>query len=191
MNIFFLDPNPVIAASMHCDQHLHKMILESAQMLSTWVRATQTWRRGWEDTPIYKSSYYNHPCNEAIRQDTNYAMYVYSLACNLNSIRMSLGSSDHASMKCLEFISNFIEVTQLTQPPHYTAGDTEVKAPIFCGPAFIKLNNAAYPTVPDKYKAFYLHKAKQWALDGKPRMSYRGRSVPDFLKDCEYVSTSN
>ncbi len=183
MNIFFLDPDPVVAASMHCDQHLHKMILESAQMLSTWVIATQTWRRSWEDTPVYKSSYYNHPCNEAIRSNPNYAMYVYSLACNLNSIRLSLGSSNHASMECLEFISNFIEVEQVMAIP----GDTFVSNPIFCGPAFIKLDNVRYPTVPDKYKRFYLHKAKQWALDGKPRMSYKNRPIPEFLKDCEYV----
>lgn len=185
MNIFFLDPDPVIAASMHCDQHLHKMILESAQMLSTWVHATQTWRRGWEDTPVYKSSYYNHPCNEAIRSNPNYAMYVYVLANNLNQIRLSLGSNDHASMECLHFISNFIEVAQVMT----VMGDTKVADPIFCGPAFIKLD-PKYPTIPDKYKRFYLHKAKQWALDGKPRMSYKNRPIPDFLKDCEYVSTN-
>jgi len=35
MNIFILDNNPVIAAQMLCDKHVPKMILESAQMLST------------------------------------------------------------------------------------------------------------------------------------------------------------
>lgn len=184
MNIFYLHQDPVIAASMHCDQHLHKMILESAQLLSTWVHATQTWRKDWHDTPVYQSSYYNHPCNKVIRQDPNYAMYVYVLANNLNQIRLSLGSNDHASMECLHFIRNFIELTQ-----GYPGGNTEVKAPIFCGPASFKLDNSRYPTIPEKYQAYYLHKAKQWALDGKPRMSYRGRLVPDFLKGCEYVTT--
>lgn len=41
MNIFVLDTNPAIAASMHCDQHMGKMILESAQMLSTIVFLNQ------------------------------------------------------------------------------------------------------------------------------------------------------
>ena len=39
MNIFILDNNPKIAAEYHCDKHVVKMILESAQMLSTahWI----------------------------------------------------------------------------------------------------------------------------------------------------------
>ena len=35
MNIFYLDRDPGIAAAMHCDKHVVKMILETAQMLST------------------------------------------------------------------------------------------------------------------------------------------------------------
>ena len=35
MNIFYLDRNPKVAAEMHCDKHVVKMILESAQMLCT------------------------------------------------------------------------------------------------------------------------------------------------------------
>ena len=35
MNIFFLDKSPKIAAQMMCNKHVVKMIVESAQMLST------------------------------------------------------------------------------------------------------------------------------------------------------------
>ena len=35
MNIFFLDPDPATAASYHNDKHVVKMVLETAQMLST------------------------------------------------------------------------------------------------------------------------------------------------------------
>lgn len=35
MNIFVLDTNPVIAAQMQCNQHVVKMTLETAQILST------------------------------------------------------------------------------------------------------------------------------------------------------------
>lgn len=35
MNIFYLDPDPVIAARMQCDKHVVKMTLETAQILST------------------------------------------------------------------------------------------------------------------------------------------------------------
>ena len=35
MNIFVLDRDPYIAAQMHCDKHVIKMICEYAQLLST------------------------------------------------------------------------------------------------------------------------------------------------------------
>ena len=35
MNIFYLDHDPTTAAKMSCDKHVCKMIIESAQMLST------------------------------------------------------------------------------------------------------------------------------------------------------------
>ena len=58
MNIFILDKNPKLAAAMHCDKHVPKMILETAQMLSTAHRVY--------DTPqaenLYKQAHLNHPC---------------------------------------------------------------------------------------------------------------------------------
>ena len=35
MNIFYLHKDPIVAAQMSCDKHVVKMILESAQLLST------------------------------------------------------------------------------------------------------------------------------------------------------------
>lgn len=35
MNIFVLDTDPEIAAILHCDKHIVKMPLETAQMLCT------------------------------------------------------------------------------------------------------------------------------------------------------------
>lgn len=35
MNIFYLDKDPRIAASYHCDKHVVKMVSETAQLLST------------------------------------------------------------------------------------------------------------------------------------------------------------
>ena len=35
MNIFVVDESPVVSAQQLCDKHVVKMILESAQMLST------------------------------------------------------------------------------------------------------------------------------------------------------------
>jgi hypothetical protein len=51
LNIFILDEDPVKAAEYHCNKHVVKMILESAQMLST-----VHWQYLWDD--IKKK---NHP----------------------------------------------------------------------------------------------------------------------------------
>lgn len=50
MNIFVLDTNPVVAAQMQCDKHVVKMILESAQIMSTIAGGP------------YKPTHAKHPC---------------------------------------------------------------------------------------------------------------------------------
>ena len=46
MNIFVLDSTPSVAARYHCDKHVVKMIVESAQMLSTCHRVLRA-GEGW------------------------------------------------------------------------------------------------------------------------------------------------
>ncbi|MGM0444361.1 MAG: pyrimidine dimer DNA glycosylase/endonuclease V [Fibrobacterota bacterium] len=55
MNIFILDYNVDLCAQYHCDQHVVKMILESAQIACTALNL-----RGFS-TP-YKSTHVKHPC---------------------------------------------------------------------------------------------------------------------------------
>lgn len=58
MNIFFLNWNPRKAAEYHCDKHVVKMIIETAQLLYTahWVLETP-------NMPLnsYKITHKNHP----------------------------------------------------------------------------------------------------------------------------------
>ena len=64
MNIFFLDTCPYVAATMQARQSAIKMILESAQVLSTAVRAY-----GYTDDDVYKSAYLNHPSSVWARRN--------------------------------------------------------------------------------------------------------------------------
>jgi hypothetical protein len=57
MNIFVLSKCPTIAARFHCDKHVVKMILESAQML-----ATAHHECGVPSDVTYKPTHVNHPC---------------------------------------------------------------------------------------------------------------------------------
>lgn len=58
MNIFFVDRNPVIAAKSLCDQHVVKMTLETAQILST---ACVELGVSSKISGLYKPTHKNHP----------------------------------------------------------------------------------------------------------------------------------
>jgi hypothetical protein len=71
MNIFVLSRNPRRAAEQHCDKHVVKMILETAQLLYS----------AHPDKPheaAYKRTHANHPC--AIWARTSLANYQWLCA---------------------------------------------------------------------------------------------------------------
>lgn len=57
MNIFVLDHDPVLAAQYHADTHVVKMVLESAQLLSTVHHLCGTWC-----PHMYRATHQRHPC---------------------------------------------------------------------------------------------------------------------------------
>lgn len=57
MNIFALDTDPQKAAAYHCDKHVVKMILESAQMISTVFDKYSV-----NHQYLLKPCFHNHPC---------------------------------------------------------------------------------------------------------------------------------
>ena len=65
MNIFVTDPDPVISAQTLCDKHVVKMVLESAQMLSTaWREYSSEYA---DEHELYKTAHLNHPCSIWVR----------------------------------------------------------------------------------------------------------------------------
>ena len=94
MNIFYIHDNPVIAAQAMTDKHVVKMILESAQLLSTAHRALDGEEfiqlsksgarlRKWNhpdphmDATLYKSTHLNHPSGIWVRDSTENYMWLY------------------------------------------------------------------------------------------------------------------
>jgi hypothetical protein len=64
MNIFVLDRDPILAAQYQHDKHVVKMVLETAQLLST-ARPF---------AGCYKPTHHNHPCTRwAAVSETNYS----------------------------------------------------------------------------------------------------------------------
>lgn len=76
MNIFLLHWNPRIAAQYHCDKHVVKMILETAQMLYS-----AHWVLNPDGVPqnAYKLAHKNHPCSIWVRQSLTNYMWLCSL----------------------------------------------------------------------------------------------------------------
>lgn len=76
MNIFVLDQNAQKASQFHCDKHIVKMPLETAQMLCTAHSFSGT------ETP-YKPTHKNHPCNKWLIESIDNYRWLVELGLHL------------------------------------------------------------------------------------------------------------
>lgn len=105
MNIFVLDSSPVLAAQQQCDKHVVKMIVESAQMLSTAHRLLDGKMRSvvrsnintgkirnakiWEladknlDSTLYGAVHMGHPCTVWTMESMANYLWHYEHFCAL------------------------------------------------------------------------------------------------------------
>jgi len=86
MNLFVLDRDPRLAARAHCDKHVVKMVLETAQLLSTahdhFGEATYSDLRNCFEVRgqrVYHPTHQNHPCAVWVRETAAN----YRWACSL------------------------------------------------------------------------------------------------------------
>ena len=91
MNIFYLDKRPDDCAEMHCDKHVLKMILESAQMLSTAHRELDG-----NNVPdiLYKATHKNHPSTIWARSSKQHYDWLFRLFRMLSAEYSMRYSSD-------------------------------------------------------------------------------------------------
>jgi hypothetical protein len=76
MNIFVLDRDPLVAARYHCDKHVPKMVLETAQMLCTARHMHGL------DAP-YKRAYEKHPCTQWVASSLHNYQWTWCLGMGL------------------------------------------------------------------------------------------------------------
>lgn len=150
MNIFVLDRNPRIAAEMMCDKHVIKMIVETAQILSS-VR-----HKNGLSAP-YKLTHKNHPCiiwAETSQQNYNWLLYHGICLCIEYSLRYK---KIHKTEKYL--------LTELSCPSNIpNVGLTE-----FCQ---VMPEEYRDVDVVRAYKRFYLKEKSsftKWKLGNQPR----------------------
>ena len=123
MNIFFLDETPSLSAEYLCDKHIPKMLLESAQMLSTAVRKYE------EETnstplaePIYKSAYPKHPMTIWVGTTKDNFNWALENALWINNEYEYRFKKKHKSFKVIQNIIDFeldahIPEGKITTPP--------------------------------------------------------------------------
>lgn len=101
MNIFCTDQSPIRSAMWLDDRRLNKMILESAQMLSTALR-----RYGLGNGPHYKSAHQNHPCTLWTGRSRSNFLWLCEHALAMCAIYTATRNRTHASEPVIQFCYN-------------------------------------------------------------------------------------
>jgi hypothetical protein len=95
MNIFVLDLDPLIAAKYHCDKHVVKMTLETAQLLSSAHRVTKS---PYADS-LYALTHANHPCSIWVRASEENYLWTLELFNSLSNEYTRRYGKTHLSFK--------------------------------------------------------------------------------------------
>lgn len=99
MNIFFLDWNVDKCAKDHCDKHVVKMILETAQLLCSAHHISDQVT----DQVPYKLSHKNHPCSIWTRSSLSNYLYLCELGLALCKEYTSRYGKRHKSQEVIEW----------------------------------------------------------------------------------------
>ena len=133
MNIFFLHRDPITCAKHHCDKHCVKMILETAQMLSTCLHIVGT--KDHISFPLYKPTHINHGCNVWLRQGLDNYNWLCEMGLALAREKEQRFGKPH---KSASVIANCASVTPCVplgwtepcqaMPEHYRRSESPVEA---------------------------------------------------------------
>ena len=146
MNIFVLHDDPRIAAEMHCDKHVPKMVLELAQMLTTahHVHESDQWRG------MYKQAHLNHPCTKWVRE--NSANYKWA--------------ASHYGALAQEYKRRFNKhhKSWVTQNTHLIVAPFNIKQSTYCTPfAQAMPDEDKHEDAVTAYRTYYLRDKQRFA----------------------------
>ena len=121
MNLFYLDRDPVIAASYHYDKHKVKMVLEAAQMLCTAHHALGE-EYGYDTSYVpYRKAHLNHPSTIWVRSSAEQYIWTYNYMMALGQEYKNRYNKTHLTIdKCrdaLAFAPIGIPNVEFYEPP--------------------------------------------------------------------------
>ena len=119
MNIFYVHESPYRSATMLCDKHVVKMILESAQMLSTAHRVLDGDEIA-DSKDLYKAVHKNHPCTIWTCSSSAHYEWLYEhMSCLMTEYQRRYEKT-HATHRLHFPLCNFphnIEHDEFSPPP--------------------------------------------------------------------------
>lgn len=158
MNIFYLDCNPKVAAELQCDRHVVKMILETAQLLSTAHHELDG------SSPAYKPTHKNHPSAVWVRSSVPAYRWAWEHLEALGNEYQQRYSKVHKT------ISNHLE--SLREPPVALQGHLGWSEPPQCMPEEYKRVDPVLA-----YRLYYNAKADDWESRGMTMKWYGKEAV--------------
>lgn len=103
MNIFFLSLNPILCAAMYCDQHVGKILIEIAQMLSVGVHLLHTC--DFDETRIYRKTHGNHPMSKWVRSSPEAWFWTVRMGQALSQEWQKRYNKTHKSSLIVDYIA--------------------------------------------------------------------------------------
>jgi hypothetical protein len=182
INLFVLDKDPVKAAQLQCDKHIVKMVVESAQMLSTahrildgveemrpsksGKRMVKYWRHRNSnlENVLYRVAHQNHPCTIwTMRSNNNYNWHYVHFVALCEEYKYRYGKTHLTDTKLREVLSTpptNIDVGYLTQQPLAMKSNPE----------------CMFEDVVKSYRAYYQTKQDRF------KMVWTKREIPEWFK---------
>ena len=158
MNIFYLHPDPLRAAEMHCDKHCVKMILETAQMLCTAHRTLDGDEQA-DKLGMYKTVHLNHPSTKWVRGSRlqyEWAFHLFKFLCEEYHYRFKKIHKTEAKLR-----------EALRTPPLAITDDSTYTQPPQCMPDQYKVLDDAVQAYRNYYIGEKAYFAK-WAYTRTP-----------------------
>lgn len=159
MNIFVLDKDPQLAAQYHCDKHVVKMVLETAQIISTALKGNKIYNA----LGLYKPTHANHPCVRWAMDNNNNLHWLLTFGVCLSKEYTHRYGKEHKSAEII------FKVSRAFMNLHWDVGFTEPKSFVKCVPEKYR-----YLPAVEAYKKYYLEEKAKFA-------KYTNRKLPHFM----------
>ena len=168
MNIFYLDKNPKIAAQMMCDKHVVKMILESAQMLSTAHRVLDGDEYA-NKMGLYKLAHKNHPSTIWVRTSSENYRWLFNHYDALMQEYTYRYDKTHATSRLRDALDKTPDNIPPTQYPNISSTQYPNTDPPMCMPDYCKGDDTVL-----SYQTYYIVEKSGFA-------KWKRRDIPEWF----------